>query len=273
MDKSKAARSSEIFEEFEVIEIKRADNKIAMASSGRKVVSEISLKVIVNGEELVSLLSLNQNQEELALGFLYNEGIIDSMDDVQEIRYNEKTHSVTIELRRELLVDRQGSLRTTTAACGGCYTFINPQKAQYFKINTGSRKFAAGNILDTMSRFIKMSDTFVNIGGVHSVLFYTDGYEILKEDIGRHNCLDKITGILLKENNIHLTEKAIVFVSGRITSEIITKTIRLGAPVLVSRSTPTDSSIKLAKQYNITLLGYVRGEEGVVYSAPGRLLI
>jgi FdhD protein len=107
---------------------------------------------------------------------------------------------------------------------------------------------------------------------VHSVLFHHPDYSVFNEDIGRHNCFDKIAGVLLKSRKVVLVETGIFFVSGRVSSEIMAKVIRLGAPVLVSRSTPTAAAVTLAREYNVTLLGYVRGDSGFVYAGEGRLI-
>jgi hypothetical protein len=80
-------------------------------------------------------------------------------------------------------------------------------------------------------------------------LFHNDSFSVFNEDIGRHNCIDKVTGDLLKNKNMDLTRNGIIFLSGRISSEIITKIIRLGVPVLVSRSTPTAAAVHLAREY------------------------
>ncbi|NTV91545.1 MAG: formate dehydrogenase accessory sulfurtransferase FdhD [Clostridiales bacterium] len=260
-----------VFEEIDVIEINDENGSITMEPSVRNVIAEASLKILVNGMELVSLLCLNQHQEELALGFLYNEGVIESREDIRSISYNEKMLAVIIELREGITIDRSESLRSITTGCGKCYTYINPLKQKRYNVNQDKSTFSAGELLKIMNRFSELSETFMKIGGVHSVLFYSEGYEMLIEDIGRHNCFDKITGILLKEDKLSIAESGMIFVSGRLTSEIITKIIRLGSPVLVSRSTPTTATIRLARQYNITLLGYVRGKKGVIYSCPERL--
>lgn len=123
-----------------------------------------------------------------------------------------------------------------------------------------------------MSDFVTRSEIFASVGGVHSVLLHAADYEILTEDIGRHNCFDKITGLMLKKGKLDLFDNALVFVSGRISSEIIAKIIRMGVQVLVSKSTPTTAAVKLAQQHNVTLLGYVRANGGYIYSCPERLV-
>lgn len=259
-----------VYEEFDIIEIKRENTMITLHEAEIKVIAEVSLKIIVNGMELVSLLCLNQYQEELALGFLYNEGVINTMHDIKSIEYNEKMLAVVIELKEGMVIDRRESLRSITSGCGKCYTYINPLKKTQYSVSENKSLFPAGEILDTMNRFIAESELYNEIGGVHSVLFNADGFQLRNEDIGRHNCFDKITGMLLKQNKTEI-ENGVVYISGRLTSEMLTKMIRLGAPIVVSKSTPTTATIRLAREYHITLLGYVKGDYGIIYSCPERI--
>jgi FdhD protein len=261
-----------IYEELNVTEITSDENGCHISAMCKKVIAEISMKIIVNGLELVSILCLNQKQEELALGFLYNEGVINSLEDIESIYFNEKMLAVIIKLKEGVIIDRQESLRSITSGCGKCYTYINPLKQSQYKAVESDVTFSIIFILNLMQDFITRSEIFAEVGGVHSVLFYTSAFENLTEDIGRHNCFDKMTGILLKQGKLDLFSKGIVFVSGRISSEIMTKIIRIGVPVLVSKSTPTTAAVKLASEHNITLLGYVRENGGFIYSCPERLI-
>jgi FdhD protein len=261
-----------IYEEMNVGKISRDENGCRVADISKKVIAEISLKVIVNGTELVSVLCLNQYQEELALGFLYNEGVINSYSDVENVYFNDKMLAVIINLKEGVIIDRQESLRSLTSGCGKCYTYINPLKKSQYKEVQSDATYSINSILNLMNSFVTRSEIYIDVGGVHSVLMHTADYEILIEDIGRHNCFDKITGLMLKQNKLDLFSQAIVFVSGRISSEIMTKIIRMGVGVLVSKSTPTTAAVKLALQHNVTLLGYVRENGGYIYSCPERLL-
>jgi FdhD protein len=260
-----------IYEELNVAQIIKDKDGCRVSDISKKVIAEISLKVIVNGAELVSVLCLNQYQEELALGFLYNEGVINSYADIENIYFNDKMLAVIINLKAGVIIDRQESLRSLTSGCGKCYTYINPLKQSQYKAVESNVTYSINNILNLMNNFVTRSTIYIDIGGVHSVLLHTTDYEILIEDIGRHNCFDKITGLMLKENKLDLFGGAVVFVSGRISSEIMTKIIRMGVPILVSKSTPTAAAVKLAQQHNVTLLGYVRESGGYIYSHPERL--
>ena len=261
-----------IYEEMNVGEISRDKDGCHIQDISKKVIAEISLKVIVNGTELVSVLCLNQYQEELALGFLYNEGVINAYADVENVYFNDKMLAVIINLKEGVIIDRQESLRSLTSGCGKCYTYINPLKKSQYKEVQSDAMYSINSILNLMNDFVTRSDIYIDVGGVHSVLLHTSDYEVLIEDIGRHNCFDKITGLMLKQNKLDLFSQAIVFVSGRISSEIMTKIIRMGVGVLVSKSTPTTAAVKLAQQHNVTLLGYVRESGGYIYSCPERLV-
>ncbi|MBN1662940.1 MAG: formate dehydrogenase accessory sulfurtransferase FdhD [Deltaproteobacteria bacterium] len=262
-----------LYAAFDVKEIAHDGEALRLIATEKNVIGEISLKIFINGTEYASLLCLNQFTEELALGFLYSEGVIDSMDDIASITYNPRLFAVMINLAPGRAVEKCESLRSVTSGCGKCYTYINPLKHEKFLAVSSADRFPLSNILHIMKDFERRSEIYREIGGVHSVLFHHGEFSVFNEDIGRHNCFDKITGVLLKNSKMGLTEDAMLFVSGRVSSEIMTKVIRLGVPVLVSRSTPTVAAANLAREYNITLLGYVRSKSGFVYSGEERLLL
>jgi FdhD protein len=256
---------------FQVKEIFDDGKTVKLVDIEKDVIGEISLKIYINGTEYASLLCLNQLTEELAIGFLYSEGVIDTFPDISSITYNERLFAVMINLAAGKSVEKCESLRSVTSGCGKCFTYINPLKHDKFLALSDDKKFILSNIMQSMKNFEKRSEIYKTIGGVHSVLFQHEELSVFNEDIGRHNCFDKITGVLLRNNKMTLVENAILFVSGRVSSEIITKVIRMGVPVLVSRSTPTAAAVNLAREYNVTLLGYVRGQSGYVYAGESRL--
>lgn len=257
---------------FNIKEISSDNGVTRLLDCEKDVIGEISLKIYINSTEYASLLCLNQLTEELAIGFLYSEGVIDAFQDIASITYNERLFAVMIEFAPGKSVDKCESLRSVTSGCGKCFTYINPLKHDKFFALSYDKKFTLGNIMQSMKDFEKRSEIYKTVGGVHSVLFQHDEFSVFNEDIGRHNCFDKITGVLLRNNKMTLVENAILFVSGRVSSEIITKVIRMGVPVLVSRSTPTAAAVNLAREYNVTLLGYVRKNSGYVYSGAERLV-
>lgn len=261
-----------IYEELNVIKITRGNDVCRFDAIKKPVISEASLKVSVNGRELISLLCLNRQQEELALGFLYNEGVINSLEDIETISFNDKTLTVSVVLREGLSPTKMESLKSITSGGGKSYIYANPMRQNQLKQAELSQKLSADEILDKMKDFTKQSELFRQVGGVHSLLLSMPEFSVFSEDIGRHNCFDKVTGVLLREGKRELAENAVLFISGRVSSEIMSKVIRLGAPVIVSKSTPTTTAVKLAKQYNITLLGYVRHDTALIYSGAERIV-
>lgn len=262
-----------VYATFDVKEIiSGKDAAVRLCDAEKAVIGEISLKIYINGTEYASLLCLNQLTEELALGFLYSEGVIDAVDDVAAISYNERLFAVMITLAAGKSVEKCESLRSVTSGCGKCFTYINPLKHEKFLPIVNQDRFPIQDILEAMKEFERRSEIYKTVGGVHSVLFRHPDLSVFNEDIGRHNCFDKIAGVLLKNNQMPLVQRGMLLVSGRVSSEIITKVIRLGVPVLVSRSTPTAAAVHLAREYNVTLLGYVRGKSGFVYSGEARLM-
>lgn len=260
-----------IFEELAVHEITKDESGCRLSATGKKVITETFLKIILNGMELITISCLHQQQEELVIGFLYNEGIIDSLQDVKNISFNDEIPAVIVQLKEGIIPGHQYSTKSITSS-GGKY-HINPLARNQYEAATSKVTFPLDSIMDLMAAFVTKSEIFTTVGGVHSILFYTPDCEILTEDIGRHNCYDKMTGILLKSAKKDLSGRGVVFASGRISSEIMAKIIRIGIPVVVSKSTPTVAAVKLAREHNVTVMGYVRNTGGFIYSCPERLLV
>jgi FdhD protein len=261
-----------LFSTFNIKEIVSDNGIVRLRDCEKDVIGEISLKIYINGTEYASLLCLNQLTEELALGFLYSEGVIDFIESVASISYNERLFAVMINLVEGKSVEKCESLRSVTSGCGKCFTYINPLKHEKFIILSDNKKFSLSGIMQSMKDFELRSEIYKSVGGVHSVLFQHDEFCVFNEDIGRHNCFDKIVGFLLKNRKMNLLGDGLLFVSGRVSSEIITKVIRMGVPVLVSRATSTAEAVNLAREYKVTLLGYVKKESGFVYAGEERLI-
>jgi len=221
-------------------------------SDGRKklrdtVADEVPLTITLNGKELLTLLCSPSSLKELSAGFLYTSGIIKSINDIKSVVIDKRNMTSFVKIKKN-----DGRI-------------LKKKFSRDFKIS-------AGKIMKLMNVFEKKSSAFKDTGGVHSAGF-TDGKKILifKEDIGRHNALDKAIGeALMKKLNM---EKLVVLTSGRISSEIMFKVRRTGVCIIVSRGAPTDQSVKLAKKWDLTLAGFVRGKRMNVYSSETRILI
>jgi len=235
------------------------------------VTDEVPLTIELEGKELVTLLCSPDNLRELSIGFLYSAGLIKSMNDIENIVIDNQNLISHIELKNKDTLSEPVFKRLYTSGCGKGVFFYNALDLMHRKVEIGNFKISAGKITELMKTFQKDSLAFKETGGVHSAAL-SDGEDIVvfKEDIGRHNAIDKIAGEALIKN-LNMTD-LIVLTSGRITSEIVFKVRKMGSALLISRSAPTDQAIKVAGDGNLTLVGFVRGQKMNVYTVKERVI-
>lgn len=235
------------------------------------VTEEISLTVYLNGKELLTLLCSPDSLKELSTGFLYSSGLIKSKNDIKDITIDSRNWTSYIKLNAKDADTQLVFKRLYTSGCGKGILFYNALDLMHRKKITSNFKISSEKILTLMDSFQKMSVTFRETGGVHSAAL-SNGNDILifKEDIGRHNALDKVIGEALMKGL--KMEDLIVLSSGRISSEIISKVQKIKSPFLISRSAPTDQAIKKAGELNLTLIGFARGKRMNVYTANERIV-
>ncbi|MFC1807461.1 formate dehydrogenase accessory sulfurtransferase FdhD [Candidatus Omnitrophota bacterium] len=235
------------------------------------ITQEIPLTLYVNNEELVTLLSSPTDLRELSVGFLLASGIIADFDKIENISIDRQNWSVYVELRDRKIDFQTAFKRMYTSGCGRGTLFYSAADIMHRNKKRLDLKVERKAIFAMMKDFQIRSDEFNQTGGVHSAaLADTEKILIIREDIGRHNAIDKILGYGLI-NGIELGDK-IVLSSGRVSSEILLKAQKTQIPVIVSRSAPTDQAIKHAKSADITLIGFARGGRMNIYNRPERIL-
>lgn len=229
------------------------------------VVREFPLTIVLNNQELVTLLCSPEKLKDLALGFLASEGLIKSKADVKSLLLDDRRGVVRIETAGPTFME-QGSVfkRFITTGCGKGAAFYSPADVGQGRVESGVR-ISPERVFSLMKDFQSRSAVFQETGGVHSAAL-SDGERILIfcEDIGRHNAIDKIFGRCLWESIP--TQDRIILTSGRISSEILFKVAKRGIPILISRSAPTDLAVKTAHDLGITVVGFARGRRMNVYS-------
>ena len=231
-----------------------------------RVISESSVSLTVNGEIWLSFMCTPTDLEALAVGFLFNEGIIQSMAEVAAVSTCENGSNVDVWLQRTV---QKPAPWQRTSGCTGGVTSISSKQA--LPAILPDEKIKPELLLGAMDQLLKVQDLYREVRGVHCSAV-SDGQQIRyrAEDIGRHNTLDKLAGLMLM-NTIPM-ERKIILTTGRISSEMLQKSSRLGASVVVSRTSPTSLSVELAEEAGITLIGYARRNQFLVYSHPERLL-
>ena len=232
-----------------------------------EIIVETPVSLTVNGEVWITFMCTPVNLEALAVGFLYNEGIIDKMDEVEDARVCEHGDNVDVWLTHT--AEQPTSWRRTSGCTGGV-TAVDLLAKPNVSLNGNSLKVQPEAIGHLVEMLFEAQSLYRETGGVHTSAL-SDGEKILlsAEDIGRHNTLDKIAGLCLM-NDIWL-ENRILITTGRISSEMLQKAARLDAPILISRTSPSSLSIEMADRYGITLIGYARKHRFNVYSNTQRV--
>lgn len=238
----------------------------AVLTVGR-VPSEEEIAISVNGQDLVSLMCTPVLLEELALGFLFNEGLIGGLEEVASCRLCGSGRCVDVWLQHAIDVPNRV---TITSGCSGGTTF-ETLLTRFSPLQSDVRVTAA-QVARMMERLYAAMTVFCESRGGHaSALAPSTGEIVIAEDIGRHNTLDKVAGRCLREGVP--TRDGVLLTTGRVSSEMLRKAARMEAPVIISRTSPTSLSVEMARNWNITLIGYARGRGFRIYAGEERVAI
>ncbi|HDY88396.1 MAG TPA: formate dehydrogenase accessory sulfurtransferase FdhD [bacterium] len=235
------------------------------------VTDEVILTFYLNEKELLTLLCSPDKLKELCAGFLFSSGLINSLNDMENIFINRKNMTAHITLKDKDIMPDVLFKRVYTSGCGRGMLFTNMLDLARQKIVTGNTTIQSGKIIELMKAFNKKSIEYKKTGCIHGAAL-SDGESILvmSEDIGRHNAIDKVIGEALYKN-LNM-EKLLLITSGRISSEVMVKVEKMGSAIIVSRGAPTDLAIRLADKWNVTIVGFARGRRMNVYTAKERIV-
>ncbi len=232
-----------------------------------ETIVETPVSLTVNAEVWITFMCTPINLEALAVGFLYNEGIIENMGEVNDVRVCEHGDNVDVWLNHGA---KQPSSWRRTSGCTGGMTAVDLLARPNISFDSDRFKIQPDAIGKLVEMLFEAQSLYRETGGVHTSAL-SDGEQIIisAEDIGRHNTLDKIAGLSLM-NHIKPDTK-ILITTGRISSEMLQKAARMNVPVLISRTSPSSLSIEMAERYGITLIGYARKHRFNVYSNMQRV--
>lgn len=231
------------------------------------VAIERKVRISVNGKNVLSVYCTPSMIKEFVVGVAFNEGLLvgEWCPERITIEYGE---DITADIPAAFEAPSDGE-KIITSGCGGGVTFERALPEGPLADNI---QFSAGQLKILFREFQRRSEAYKLTGGVHSAAL-TDGENILvfSEDIGRHNAVDKVIGYCLLEG-INFSSK-MMLASGRLSSEITSKCIRSGIPVLVSRAAPTSLAVRLAESSGLTVVGFVRGDRMNIYSGRQRIVL
>lgn len=232
-----------------------------------ETIVESPVSLTVNGQVWLTSMCTPVYLEAMALGFLFNEGVITSIDEVEDVRVCEHGDNIDVWLNHG--VEQPQSWRRTSGCTGGV-TAVDALARLDVSFEPGQPTFPAEMIGRLVELLIESQELYRETGGVHSSAL-SDGEKIIfaVDDIGRHNTLDKIAGLCLM--NHVWPDTRILITTGRISSEMLQKAARIQAPIIISRTSPSSLSIEMAERYGITLIGYARRDRFNIYTNQQRI--
>lgn len=244
----------------------------------------LEIRVTAGGTRTVTSVTMRTpgNDIELAVGFLHGEGILRSSDQLLQARYcvdrslseEQQYNVVTVDLRGPAppTMDRLDRHFHITSACGVCGSqSLDDLADRGLQPVATARRFDAGMLASLPERLDERQDLFASTGGLHAAAaFDADGTLLeVREDVGRHNALDKLVGWAFLDDRLPLAGP--VMVSGRASFELVQKAAAAGAPVLVAVSAPSSLAIETADRFGVTLVAFARHGAGNVYTHPDRI--
>ena len=237
-----------------------------VTSTDGGVIDETQITIRVNGAHVASVMCSPVDEEALALGFLYNEGMVSTADEVKHISFDRELGCLDVQLtRRNVHIKRHMIM---TSGCGGGVTFHAPNERR----GSVETDFVASPevVFERMQDLKSAARLYNAVRGVHTALLGTaDAPVYIAEDVGRHNTVDKIAGQALRDS--YDMRNCLLLTSGRISSEMMSKANRMNISIVASRTAPTSTAVRLAQAWDICLIGYVRQGGLRVYTHPERL--
>ncbi|WP_420549960.1 formate dehydrogenase accessory sulfurtransferase FdhD [Curvivirga sp.] len=234
------------------------------------VVEERPLTLFLNGQEIVTNMTIGDYPEYLAVGYLLNQHMLRPDDEITEIDYDDELETVIVRTARETNYEDKLKKKTRTSGCAQGTVFGDLME-HFEEIELPQDVKLKSSWIYALSKKINMAPSlYLKAGAIHGcVLCEEDRPLIYMEDVGRHNAVDKIAGYMFMEKLS--PENKIFYTTGRLTSEMVIKTVKMGIPVLISRSGFTAWGGELARQVGLTLIGRAKGKRFVVLSGEQRI--
>ena len=225
-----------------------------------KVVKDSTITLTINNEISRSLSAIEDSLEEFAVGYLFNENMVKSIDDIEKIEINE--NHINVEIDDKLLKTKETVLCSDSS--GGWRS-----KIKEIEPISSDFQVEADELINRIEELKNNAQIWQATGGTHVAgIVYKNNF-IVKEDVSRHVAVDKVIGAAFK-SGYDLTQSYITY-SGRMPADMLIKVIRVGIPIIISNAAPAASGYEIAKKGNITMVGFVRNNRFNLYSAPQRI--
>jgi FdhD protein len=231
---------------------------------------ERPLTLYLNAQEIVTMMTIGDYPEYLALGYLLNQNMLKYHDVVTEVEYHDDLEVVVVRTEHHTNFEQKLKKRTQTSGCAQGTAFGDLMEA-IESIALPKAELKTSWLYQMTQAINTTPSLYLEAGAIHGCVLCKEGHPICyTEDVGRHNAVDKIAGWIYC-HDVDPADK-ILYTTGRLTSEMVIKTVRMGIPILVSRSGFTAWGVDLARQVGLTLVGRARGKRFIALSGAERLV-
>src|SRR3954467_14220484 len=235
-----------------------------------RVTVERALTIFLNSQEIVTAMTINDYPEYIALGYLLNQHMLLPDDVVTSVDYDEELAGVVVRTKRKTNYEKKLKKKVQTSGCAQGTVFGDLMEALE-NVKLPKAELRTSWLYTLTNKINTTPSLYLEAGAIHGcVLAERDQPLIYMEDVGRHNAVDKIAGWMF-QHKVRPGDK-IFYTTGRLTSEMVIKTLRMGIPILISRSGFTAWGVELARKSNLTLIGRARGKRFVALAGESRIV-
>jgi FdhD protein len=240
------------------------------AAVATSVTVERALTIFLNAQEIVTAMTINDYPEYLAIGYLLNQNMLMADDIVTGVDYDDELSIVVVRTRRKTNYEKKLKKKVQTSGCAQGTVFGDLMEALE-DVTLPQAQLRTSWLYALTQKINTTPSLYLEAGAIHGcVLAVADRPLVYMEDVGRHNAVDKIAGWMFK-HGVSAADK-VFYTTGRLTSEMVIKTVRMGIPILISRSGFTAWGVELARKANLTLIGRARGKRFIALAGEDRIV-